>query len=142
MKKINMLGLTVLGCGALLLTGCGGDGGSSAHSLKCSASENGQSVELEFNFNDDETKLEKVSMSIVMEVPEGTSDEEVESTVSLLKSQCQTDEGKALDKCDVKLSGKKLTVTQVGAADKMGYDGTKTKEDIKSTTEAAGYSCK
>ena len=137
MNKFKVLGFTVLGCGALLLTGCGG-GGSSAHTLNCSIEEDGQSMKVEVKFNDEETAAEKVTMEMSVTIPDGTSDEEIEAAKQMFESSCAAG---TYDKCDVSVSGGKLKVTMVGKAEDMDF-AKGTLEETKKSAEDAGYTCK
>ena len=137
MKKYNLLGLVGLGCGALLLSGC--FGGDNSHTLKCEQSAGGQKNAIEIEFNDDETKAQKVSMEITMDLGDDVTDAQMEQSKEQLKTNC---EESGYQDCKVTSNGSKLTYHFAGDAEKMGVDGSTDLKTIKSGLEDDGYSCK
>ncbi len=138
MKKYNLLGLIGLGCGALLLSGCFG-GGENSHTLKCEQSAGGQKNVIEIEFNDEETKAQKVIMEITMDLGEDVTDEGMEQSKEQLKANC---EETGYQDCKVTSSGTKLIYHFAGSAEKMGVDGSTDLKTIKEGLEEDNYSCK
>ncbi len=135
MKKKYLL-LLGLGCGALFLTGCGG----SAKELKCvqEDKESGSKMEMVVEFNDDETKVEKATVTMVADLSE--AGEELAALVKenpdMLKSMFCTES----DDCDVKLDGN--TVTAKYSVTEFDEEDQGSKADIKKELEDEGFSCK
>lgn len=142
MKNKKNLALLGIGCGALLLTGCGGN----AHTLTCEQTddENGESIVAELTFNDDETKVESVSMEMTFDLSKSeeeiTKDKIDEAKEMLEKTFCNQKE--KIDKCEVKASDKKITIKMSGKADALGYESDKTLEEFKKDAEKDGAKCK
>lgn len=134
MKNTKVLGLVGLGCSALLLTGCGG----SSHTLTCDLKEETQELHVEAKYNDKETVVEKVSMEMVMSVPEGTSDSDMEVYKSLLEGNCSAAE---YDKCEASVKGNKVVLEVEGNSDTLDF-GKGTLEEAKKAAEEKGYTCK
>jgi hypothetical protein len=136
MKNFKMLGLVGLGCGALLLTGCGGSG----HKLKCEQKTDNQEITLEVVYNSDETKAEKATMDMIIPIPDGTSDEEIQQAKSMLELSCSAG---TYDKCEVKQSKSSLTMHIEGSAQSLGgVEESKSLKDAKTELEQSGYTCK
>ena len=143
MKNIKVLSMITLGCGALLLTGCGGN----SHTLTCEKEfEDGQHEILDLKYNDDETKLEEIEATMEIEISEGTSDEEIEQAKSMYESMLCNGEGY---KCSVDEKGGKLVVTLSGGVDELSsleivadIEEGKTLEELKKEAEEEGYTCK
>lgn len=135
MKKINYLGLVGLGCGALLLSGCGGK----AHTLTCEMNTDDQNQKVEIQFNSDETKAEKLFMEMTMTIADDITDEQVTQAKDAMKSGC---EDAGYKDCKVSVSGKKLTYSFEAEPDVLGYDTSNNLEDTKKEAEADGYTCK
>lgn len=134
MKKINYLGLVGLGCGALLLSGCG-----ASHTLTCEMKTGGQEMTYEIEFNKDETKVESVSVEFVLDLGSEATDEEVEQSKEAIKENC-TEYG--YKNCKVSAKGKKITYSYESSAAEAGFDAEAKLEDVKSDAEKSGFSCK
>ena len=131
MKKMY-LGLVGLGCGALLLTGCGG----SAHTLKCTQNSDGSEMTITIYYNSDETKAENVKLEGVYDAS-GVSEADLKEGKKQLEKQCDNSNYK---KCKVTTSGKKLVMTMEVSPDYLGYDGQSLKE-TKEKAISTGYDC-
>lgn len=134
MKKINYLGLVGLGCGALLLAGCG-----KSHTLTCTMKSDDQSQTIEIGFNSDETKAETVWMEMTMNLGDDVTEEQVSQSKDAIQQGC---EQAGYKKCKVSTSGKKLTYSFESTPDEAGFEAEGTLEDTKKAAEADGYSCK
>ncbi|MBR1386475.1 MAG: hypothetical protein IJ568_06565 [Bacilli bacterium] len=143
MKSKKYLALLGIGCGALLLTGCGGN----AHTLTCEQSndESEETVVAEIKFNDDETKVERVSVEMTLDASksgEDVTEDQLEESKELLESVFCSEKEK-MDKCEIKISGKKVVIKMSGTADAVGYEGDKTLEEFKKEAEEQeGMTCK
>lgn len=135
MKKGMVLGL-VLGCGALLLTGCGG---SDAHTLKCTQKGDGSNVELTLHYNSDDTKIEKIDITQEMVLPEGTSESDASAYKAAFEEQCNL----TGMKCSVKLNGNKVIIDYSGAPADVGYNSIESKslEEVKKQAKDNGMVC-
>ncbi len=134
MKKINYLGLVGIGCGALLLAGCG-----KSHTLKCELKSGEQSQVVEIQFNSDETKAESVWMEMTMNLGDDVTEEQVSQSKDAIKDGC---ESAGYKKCKVSASGKKITYSFETTPDEAGFEAQGTLEDTKKEAEADGYTCK
>ncbi len=154
MKNVKYLGFVGLGCAALLLTGCGGESSNSGtgsnkdkdntpvrHVLTCTKTEGTDVETLEYEFNDKEDKVEGVKMIMTSEVPEGVSDDDIKEAKDYLEELLCSDG--VLTGCNTSVKGNKLqfeaTVTSSGLEDEE-FKGSK--QEIKSSLESDGYSCK
>ena len=135
MKKINYLGLVGLGCGALLLSGCGGK----AHTLTCELNTDDQKQKVEFQFNSDETKAEKLYMEMTMKINEDVTDDQIDQAKDAMKSGC---EDAGYKNCKISVSGRNLTYSFETTPDVLGYDPANTLEETKKDDESDGYTCK
>lgn len=135
MKKINYLGLVGLGCGALLLAGCGGK----SHTLTCTMESGDQKQTIEIGFNSDETKAETIWMEMTMSLGDDISSEQVDQSKDAIKSGC---EQAGYKKCKVTSSGKKLTYSFETTPDSAGFEAEGSLADTKKAAEADGYTCK
>ena len=135
MKRINYLGLVGLGCGALLLAGCGGK----AHTLTCTMESEEQKQTIEIQFDKDEKKAESVWMEMTMSLGDDVADDQVSQSKDAIKSGC---EQAGYKKCKVSSSGKKLTYSFETTPESAGFEAYGTLEDTKKAAEADGYTCK
>jgi hypothetical protein len=119
MKKMY-LGLVGLGCGALLLTGCGG----SAHTLKCTQKYGDNEMTLTIYYNSDETKAESITGETIVDETKKT-EEEFESHRDAIEDQCKNIDVKS---CKVTTSGKKIILTVEANPEYFGYNGESLKE--------------
>lgn len=133
MKKY--LGLVGLGCGVLLLSGCGGK----AHTLTCTMKDDTQTQTVEIKFNDEETKAENVSMELVMTFDDSVTSEQLEQSKDALKEGC---ESAGYKNCKASTSGNKLTYSFEGTPETVGFEAEGKLEDVKKAAESEGYSCK
>lgn len=137
MKNVKYLGFVGLGCAALLLTGCGGN----SHTLTCTREADGESQKVVYEFNDKEDKVTGAKMYVTTEIPEGTSDEEIEQTKSLLEGMLCTSD--MFENCKTSVKGNKLefqaSVSSQGLEDE---DFKGTKEEVKASLEEDEYTCK
>lgn len=136
MKKINYLGLVGLGCGALLLAGCGG---GKAHTLTCELDEGEQKNHIEITFNKEETKAESVYFELTMSIGEDLTDEQIDASKEYLIKGC---ESSGYKKCDAKISGSKLTYSFETTPELSNFSAEGKLEDVKKAAEEDGYSCK
>ncbi len=137
MEKYKFFGFVGLGCGLLLLTGCGG--GSSAHSLTCRQKTQGQDIKLEVKFNSNETKIEKSSMTITYDIPDGTSSDEIETAKNVLELDCSSGQ---YDKCTVNVEDKSLVMSIEGTSKSLsGIEESTSLKEAKEELEHAGYTC-
>lgn len=134
MKKINYLGLVGLGCGALLLAGCG-----KSHTLTCELESGDQKQTIEITFNSDETEAESVWMEMSMELGDDVTEDQISDSKDAIKSGC---ESAGYKKCKVSTSGKKITYSFEATPDEAGFNAKGTLEDTKKDAEADGYTCK
>lgn len=136
MKNVKYLGFVGLGCAALLLTGCGG-----GHTLTCTKQEDGQTEEVVYEFNDKEDKVTGAKMYMTVDIPEDTSDEEIEQAKSLLESMfCSST---TLKDCKTSVKGNKFEFE--ASVDPEGLDDEDfkgTKAELKANLEEDGYTCK
>lgn len=135
MKKINYLGLVGLGCGTLLLAGCGGK----AHTLTCEMKSDEQSQKVEITFNSDETKAESVWMEMTVPLGDEVTDDQIEQSKEAIKSGC---ESAGYKKCKVSVSGKKITYSFEASPEEAGYNATGNIDEVKKEAEADGFTCK
>ena len=133
MKKY--LGLVGLGCGALLLAGCGGK----SHTLTCTMKDDTQKQTVEIQFNSDETKAEKISMELVMTFDDSVTSEQLVQSQEALKEGC---ESAGYTNCKAKVSGHELTYSFDGTPETVGFEANGKLEDVKKDAEADGYTCK
>lgn len=138
MKNIKLLGLIGLGCGALLLTGCGGGG----HSLTCSATEDDGSVtKITFNYDSEEKELQSVDVSSEIDIPDTATDDDVAAAKENGKARCAYYPNAT--KCEVSQSGKTLKFYIEGLkAEDLNYTGNDSLEKVKQDMENDGYTCK
>ncbi len=140
-KKI--LGLLGIGCGLLLLTGCG----SSGDKVVCTAteSEGGMSMTAEVTAKLKDNKVDSAEAAIVFDSEETAS--QYYGMLALVESF--SEDGKKLG---AKLDGKKVTIENFAnvieeeADEEEGTEAVKvigeSKEDFIKLMEAEGYSCK
>lgn len=135
MKKGMFLGL-VLGCGALLLTGCGGSG---AHTLKCTQKGDGMNMEMTLHYNSDDTKIEKIEITQEMELPEGTSETDAATYKTAFEEQC----AQTGLKCTAKVKGNTIVIDYSGTPSDVGYDAieSKTMDEVKEQAKDSGLTC-
>lgn len=134
--KRKILGFIGLGCGVLLLTGCGG----SAHTLSCEYEDEdeGYYENFDLKFNDDETEPESAKIEMTYVAPSGTSNEEMEEArKSLEATYCSL-----YDECKVKISGDKVTISVSSDVEKLNGVKKQSLEKYKEELENEGYSCK
>lgn len=135
MKNLKVLSIVSICCGMLFLTGCG-----KSHSLTCDIEEGDQSVSMTLNYNDDETIIESVEMKTEVEIPEGTTDEEIDEAKESFESiYCSNENAK---KCDIEKKGNKLVITYETDPESVGIDAEMTLEDAKKDAEKDGATCK
>ena len=144
MKNKKYLGLLGLGCGVLLLTGCGGK------TLNCEmdmsdmlAGIGNMTAEIEIDYNSDGTEAEKATMTMTVEVTsDDVTDEMIDSLEESLQGECDTEDSR-FDSCKVKRDGKKIVMTATGSADSIEgeIEEQTTLEDAKKALEDAGYTC-
>jgi len=130
------LGMVGLGCGLLLLTGCGGN------KLTCTMSEEEEGVasseaEVVIHYDSDWKKIESIDMEMSIEVED---DEMLEMYEGFFGGMCEMDE--APKECDVKTKGNKITLSASGDAKEMDYEQDTSKEDLIEQLENEGYTCK
>ena len=135
MKKINYFGLVGLGCGALLLAGCGGK----AHTLRCEMKSGDQSNVVEIQFNSDETKAEKIFVELSMNVGEEATSEQIEQSKEYLIKGCESSGNK---NCKVNVSGKTITYSYETTPEDANFEADGKLEDVKKEAESDGYTCK
>ena len=135
MKKINYLGLIGIGFGALVLTGCGGK----AHTLVCDLKSGDQSNHIEIEFNDDETKAEKISLELSMNVGDEATEEQIDQTKQYLEEGCKSS---GYSDCKVSVDGKKIVYSYSTTPEESGMETTGKIEDVKKAAEEDGYTCK
>lgn len=150
MKNKKYLGLLGLGCGVLLLTGCGGKTLSGGKTLNCEmdmsdmlAGMGNMNAEIEIDYNSDGTEAEKATMTMTVEVTsDDVTDEMIDSLEESLQGECDTEDSK-FDSCKVKRDGKKIVMTATGSADSIEgeIEEQTTLEDAKKALEDAGYTC-
>lgn len=131
MKKMY-LGLIGLGCGALLLTGCGGN----AHTLKCTQKSDGSDITMTVYYNDDETKAKSVKAESIYD-GSSLSDEDFKEGKEELEKMCDSSPYKS---CKITTSGKKVIMTIEANPEDLGYDGQSLKA-AKENAKNAGYKC-
>ncbi len=142
-----------LGCGVMLLAGCG----SSGKTLSCEYDMSDQlsglgkwntTVNLEYDKDGKETK--NASMKMVVEV---TSDDVVDEFIDSLKdtldnvcANAEDEEGNGLEKCEVKRDGKVVTLEAKGSVEKIdsldGITSATTYDEAKKLLEEQGFTCK
>lgn len=150
MKNKKYLGLLGLGCGVLLLTGCGGKTLSGGKTLNCEmdmsdmlAGMGNMTAEIEIDYNSDGTEAEKATMTMTVEVTsDDVTDEMIDSLEESLQGECDTEDS-GFDSCKVKRDGKKIVMTATGSADSIEgeIEEQTTLEDAKKALEDAGYTC-
>ncbi len=150
MKNKKYLGLLGLGCGVLLLTGCGGKTLSGGKTLNCEmdmsdmlAGMGNMNAEIEIDYNSDGTEAEKATMTMTVEVTsDDVTDEMIDSLEESLQGECDTEDSR-FDSCKVKRDGKKIVMTATGSADSIEgeIEEQTTLEDAKKALEDAGYTC-
>ncbi len=150
MKNKKYLGLLGLGCGVLLLTGCGGKTLSGGKTLNCEmdmsdmlAGMGNMTAEIEIDYNSDGTEAEKATMTMTVEVTsDDVTDEMIDSLEESLQGECDTEDSR-FDSCKVKRDGKKIVMTATGSADSIEgeIEEQTTLEDAKKALEDAGYTC-
>ena len=135
----KFFGLVGIGCLAVLLTGCGGKG-NSEHALKCVKKTEGQEVTIEIQYNDEETKAESATLDMIVPIPSGTSESEIQIAKSTLKSSCSSG---TYEKCEVNETKEALTMHFEGTPENIsGIEDSKTLKEAKESLEAdLGYTC-
>ncbi len=144
MKNIKLYAILGLCFGTLFLTACGG--GDSKQTLTCSLEEDGQKTKYEVSYDEDGKEPQDYSLVISTEIPEGTSEEEIESAKSLMESMlCSNEEMK----CTVKQNGDSLDVTLSGNFKDLLESGSldieeenPTIDELKKELEDSGATCK
>lgn len=141
------LGLVGLGCGVLLLTGCG-----SANTLNCSmdmddmlAGLGTMKAEVELEYDKDGKEVKGASMKMVVEITnDDVTDDMLDSLEEELNGQCEDGEGD-FDDCSVKRDGKKITLKASGDVEKIAESEEiakdTTKEKAKEYFEEQGFTC-
>ena len=135
MKKINYLGLVGLGCGALLLSGCGGK----SHTLKCELKSDSQEQVVEIEFDKDEKKAKNLYYELTIKLDEGITDEQINEAKNSLKEGCESQGNK---NCKVSSSKNKITYSFETEPDNSGFDASGSLEEVKKLAEEDGFSCK
>lgn len=137
MKNKKLLGLTVLGCGALLLTGCG-----SGTKLTCETTESGMTMKYILSYDNNKEKIEKVTTEATMDLGESEYGDLLDMDALKEEAEKQCDEQDTGD-CRVTVDGKKLTISISGKAeDILDNDENKTYDEAKKYFENEGYTCK
>lgn len=140
MEKKKIMSLFALGCGALLLVGCGTDSKKendeekekevTTQTLKCTVSEeeNGMvtTASTEFVYDKEQKKLVSGTMSMTLDYTESLKDvteDEKEQTESLMESMlgsmCETFEGEGYTNCKSEFKSGKFDMTMDFDMDKL-----------------------
>ena len=130
------LGMVGLGCGLLLLTGCGGN------KLTCTAVEEEEGfgssdTKIVFHYDSDWKKIESIDMEMSVDLE---SDEMLEMYKGFFDEMCEMDE--APKDCEVKTKGNNITLKSSGSAEEMDYEKETSKEEVIENLEEEGYTCK
>ncbi len=132
--KRKIISLIGIGCGALLLTGCGDN---NSHILSCTQKTDGQETTITINYNEDETKAKSIKVETIVDVAE-ESDEIIELIKKELESRCDKYEAKS---CKVTIDDKKLLMAIEEAPENSDY-GSQSLKDVKKSITSSGYECK
>lgn len=139
MKK-RYYGVMALGCGLLLLTGCGDNTNVEKNKFSCTCSVENEYVGKEsetvtFYYDKDWKKIESVDFEIGYEV----SDENMadfESYVEELEDICETQK---IEKCDVTVNVNKIYLNATSTPDTFGFPEEISKDELeKNLFEDAG----
>ena len=140
MKKKNLAVFT-LGCGLLLLTGCGGN------KLTCTVDMSDEldgfgtmEAEVVFHFDSDWKKVEEFDMEMIVELSDEFEDEAMDLFKGQLEEMCEGDD--APKDCEVKVKGNKATLTASGDSEIMEIEEDMTKEEVIEAMEDEGFTCK
>lgn len=141
------LGLVGLGCGALLLTGCGG-----GKTLTCKSDMSEQlaglgnwNTEISLNYDNDGKKVESATMKMTVELTnEDVTDDMIDQFKESLNEICD-DEDESFDKCEVKKDGRKITLEAKGKVDSNnaleGVTEETSLEEAKELLKNQGFTC-
>lgn len=148
----NILKVAALGCGVLLLTGCGSNG----KTLNCEFDMSDQlsglgtwNTYVDFEYDKDGKETKSATMKMVVNITsEDVTDELIDSLKETLEDICASaeDDENGLEKCEVKVDGKKVTLEAKGSVENLNtLDGIVQEtsyEDAKKSLEDAGFTCK
>ena len=132
----KLLGILGIGCGLLLLTGCGG----SSNTLTCSKEADGQNMTTSISFDKD-GKPESATLEIVMDgsEEEGVTKENIGDYAEMVEAYfCSED----YDSCKVTTSGLTITLKATAKPSALDLEEEATKEDLKKEAEEDGFTCK
>ena len=146
-KYLTLFGI---GCGLLLLTGCGDDTNKEKekenkkndNDLVCTMLEdeegfgsNESNVVIHYDKNWE--KIESIDMEMIVELED---DDMVEMYEGFLAEMCEEED--APEECEVKTKGNKVTLTATGNSEVLEIEEDMTKEDVIELMEDDGFTCK
>lgn len=133
MKKEKLFGFILVSV-ILLLTGC-----ETSHELECVKEDDNEKVSLKFEYNKEDSEIQKVSMTSDYTIPKGTSSQQINSYKETKEKVC---EKKTFDSCEVSVVDNILSIKIKGNPDSVGYKSKRSIDDLKKQLEEEKYSCK